>query len=214
MSTSFDLQRLFVPEHTVSTPEQVKQVQLFNQLLRSVLARCKEGQAWIQGIEYDTLMEHFVALQRSRVYLLAEENREVLLQDLINRRLNNTRTGSATGRRICRESVMVKSRRMVSVDDTFEDNDNSSEAALLLLRNGLQVENTPEQELGRKEEHLALQQAIASLKEREQQAVRLYMEGASYTQAGQALGVSDVYARKLLMGAFAKLRRVLEDTLE
>ncbi len=212
MSQPDSLKRLFISADSELTGEQARQADLYNMLLRSVLARCKHGHDWLDGIEYDTLMEHFVALQRTRVYREAVQDRERQLQALINHRLRGTEIASRRGHRVCRETVFVRSCRAVSLDDTYSEYDEDSEASRLLARNLFHNEATPARLCGQKDEYRALEQAIASLKEREQQAVRLYMEGANYTQAGQALGVSDVYARRLLVGAFEKLRRLMGDS--
>ncbi len=212
MSQPDSLKRLFISADSELTGEQARQADLYNMLLRSVLARCKHGHDWLDGIEYDTLMEHFVALQRTRVYREAVQDRERQLQALINHRLRGTEIASRRGHRVCREAVMVRSSRALSLDDTYTEYDEDSEASRLLARNQFHNEASPARLCGQKDEYRALEQAIASLKEREQQAVRLYMEGANYTQAGQALGVSDVYARRLLVGAFEKLRRLMGDS--
>ncbi len=212
MAQPDSLRRLFISEDSEFTGEQARQANLYNMLLRSILARCKHGHDWLDGIEYDTLMEHFVALQRTRVYREAVQDRERQLQALINHRLRGTEIASRRGHRVCREAVVVRSSRALSLDDTYTEYDEDSEASRLLARNQFHNEATPARLCGQKEEYRALEQAIASLKEREQQAVRLYMEGANYTQAGQALGVSDVYARRLLVGAFEKLRRLMGDS--
>jgi RNA polymerase sigma factor (sigma-70 family) len=85
-------------------------------------------------------------------------------------------------------------------------------SSLLLAQQVMAKGSSPSQQVGRREQVIAIRRAVGQLAELDREVVLMYwIEGLSYAEIGAVLGIEEATARKRQARALVRLGRVMRE---